>query len=171
MNLKKYHLVIIATVCFIVAFSALAFSIIIYNNNFENHTNNHFENHANNHFENHANNHTTQSTQPSLSYSPEQRFFADHPSHAHRESNEPHVVGFITDEDSQVMPLWGTKSHTRRHRWNYHTVNDANNYQSVVRLPVTYQERDCTDEFACDELYDDDVIQVQDKEYKVTLYH
>ena len=85
------------------------------------------------------------------------------------------TIGFLTSrgatQPSQILPLYGAHAPHRRHRHNYHTVSDAREHLSV-RLPVLYNNRDCTDEVACEELLGSEVVRVhgQNEDFTVTLY-
>ena len=72
-------------------------------------------------------------------------------------------IGFLTSRemaDSTILPLFGEQSPHRRHRWNYYTINDTRQHVSSVKLPVSFHDRNCMDEVACDEMYTNDVVQV-----------
>ena len=84
-------------------------------------------------------------------------------------------IGFLTSRelaDSLIMPLFGERAPFRRHRYNYYTVNDPRNSLSEVKLPVYHNERDCTDEVACDEIYSGDIVRVHgyDSAFTVVIY-
>ena len=71
------------------------------------------------------------------------------------------TVGFL-ENGTETRPLLARKSHTRRHRWHYSTTNDANSSISQLRLPVSSvtQNKKCTSEIGCEELYDGDTVTV-----------
>ena len=72
-------------------------------------------------------------------------------------------VGYLSQDTSEgvprTLPLFAEPSVQRRHRYNYHTTSDTREHMSV-RLPISFKERDCTDEVACDELYTGDSVTV-----------
>lgn len=71
------------------------------------------------------------------------------------------TVGFL-ENGTETRPLLARRSHTRRHRWHYSTTNDANSSISQLRLPVSSvaQNKKCTSEIGCEELYDGDTVTV-----------
>ena len=91
---------------------------------------------------------------------------------------QPRKIGFLTGQDAQedggaltILPLFGSPAPLRRHRWNYHTVTDSRQAESMVQLPVEFKERRCTDEVACEEAYDGDVVHVHGRgPFKITMY-
>lgn len=73
-----------------------------------------------------------------------------------------------TDKESnQVLPIYGRQTYSRAARWNYYTVLD-----SGVRIPIMMNNRNCTAELGCEELFDDDEINIPDLKstYKLRLY-
>jgi hypothetical protein len=69
----------------------------------------------------------------------------------------------------RMLPLYGSRSTYNSNRWNYYANTDG--YQSV-KLPVLFKGKNCQDEFGCDEIYDNDDLNVQgyDFPYKATIY-
>lgn len=80
-------------------------------------------------------------------------------------------VGILTRMGSQemILPLMGRPLHTSRDKWNFYTMSNEN---SMVKLPITYKNKSCTDEYGCDNLYNGDVVYVQgyNDTFKVTVY-
>lgn len=73
------------------------------------------------------------------------------------------LIGYLESEDGMgTRPLLGRRSHTRQHRWYYSSTNDSQSEISTLRLPVssTSQQRKCTEEIGCEELYDGDVVTI-----------
>ena len=99
-----------------------------------------------------------------------------HAGHAPTNSSTFTKIGMLTkdtaEEPALVLPLFGKRSPTRRHRWMYHTVNDTYRSISGVQLPVSYQNRDCTEELACDEVYSGDTVYVHgySEGFTVSIY-
>ena len=77
----------------------------------------------------------------------------------------------LTTEGGQrrMLPLYGSRSTYNSNRWNYYANTDG--FQSV-KLPVIFKGKNCQDEFGCDEIYDNDDLNVQgfDFPYKATIY-
>ena len=68
-----------------------------------------------------------------------------------------------------ILPLMGKPVHVARDKWNFYTMKDSN---SMVKLPVTYKGKSCTNEYGCDNLYNSDVVYVEgyNDTFKVTVY-
>ena len=85
-------------------------------------------------------------------------------------------VGVLTQDTAVdpavVLPLFSRQSMTRRHRWQYHTVNDTFRAAAGVQLTVSYNTRDCTQELACDEVHSGDAVHVHgySQPFVVSLY-
>lgn len=65
------------------------------------------------------------------------------------------------------LPLYGQESATRRGRYNYYIISDK------LQLPVLYNKRNCSDEIACNELYDNETVSIPDDGdalYTVQIY-
>jgi|SaaInlV_125m_DNA_1040241.scaffolds.fasta_scaffold01003_13 hypothetical protein len=98
------------------------------------------------------------------------------PRHHHPHGSESfRKIGFLESRelaDSIILPLFGDAAPFRRHRWNYYTVTDTRQSLSSVKLPVTYKDRSCVDEVACDELYSGDDVRVHgyDTPFSVHVY-
>jgi len=73
------------------------------------------------------------------------------------------------DKDNRVLPLFGRQVNNGGNKWWYYTMSDQNN---SVKLPIKYKNRDCQDDFGCDEIYDGDVIDIPilNTHFKVSLY-
>ena len=66
-----------------------------------------------------------------------------------------------------ILPLMGRPLFTNRDKWNFYTMNENN-----IKLPVTFKQKSCTNEYGCDKLYDGDTVYVEgaNEAYKVTIY-
>ena len=80
-------------------------------------------------------------------------------------------VGMLTrlNGPETILPLMGRPLYTSRDKWNFYTMSNEN---SMVKLPITYKNRSCTDEYGCDNLYSGDMVYVQgyNDTFKVTMY-
>jgi hypothetical protein len=80
-------------------------------------------------------------------------------------------IGILTRVGGQemILPLLGRPLHTSRDKWNFYTMSNEN---SMVKLPITYKNKSCTDEYGCDNLYNGDIVYVQgyNDTFKVTIY-
>lgn len=64
--------------------------------------------------------------------------------------------GIITVGD-KVYPLYGRQLASRSGRFQYYTRTDTYN---PVQLPIRYNNRDCQDDIGCEELFDNDQVQI-----------
>ena len=78
-------------------------------------------------------------------------------------------LGILMNIDSnQVLPLFGRQTYERSHMWNYYTTTDG---YRAFKLPLSIDGRDCTESHGCSEIYDDDIIDIDELgSFKVTLY-
>ena len=53
--------------------------------------------------------------------------------------------------DNNVLPLYGKPTYKGSNKWMYYTETDKLN---PVKIPVTINSKDCTDEYGCEELTD-----------------
>jgi hypothetical protein len=89
-------------------------------------------------------------------------------------SSQYQQVGILTSEEADkepiVLPLFGRKLENRSDRWQYYTATDKNN---LMRIPLSYQNRDCEDDIGCSEIYSGDKLQVsiyQGRTFTATVY-
>ncbi|MDA9846599.1 hypothetical protein N9C10_01545 [Flavobacteriaceae bacterium] len=68
-------------------------------------------------------------------------------------------VGLITSA-TETLPLYGKASEIYNNRWNYYTSTPG---QQIYSLPVTVNNRDCTEDIGCEELYDNQSVSVYSK--------
>lgn len=80
-------------------------------------------------------------------------------------------VGILTrmGAPEMILPLMGRPLYVSRDKWNFYTMSDKN---SMVKLPISYKGRSCTNEYGCDNLYNGDVVYVEgyNDTFKVTIY-
>lgn len=81
-------------------------------------------------------------------------------------------VGTLIYEDGDepiVLPLFGRPMPTRNDRWEYYTATDK---QYMLKIPIVFEEKDCSDELGCREVYSKDTVFIPayKKEFKVNLY-
>lgn len=78
-------------------------------------------------------------------------------------------VGILTRNNSNdmILPLMGRPLFTSRDKWNFYTISDKN-----IKLPVSYKNKSCTNEYGCDNLYNGDNVYVDgyNDTFKVTMY-
>lgn len=77
-------------------------------------------------------------------------------------------VGILTRGDT-ILPLMGRPLLTNRDKWNFYTMNDKNN---MIKLPVTFKGKSCTNEYGCDNIYNGDTVYVEGYNdiFKATVY-
>jgi len=64
--------------------------------------------------------------------------------------------GIITVGD-KVFPLYGRQLASRSGRFQYYTRTDTYN---PVQLPIRFNKRDCQDDIGCEEIFDNDIVQI-----------
>ena len=65
-------------------------------------------------------------------------------------------IGILSNSDNdKVLPLYGKQTYQRSQNWNYYTTTDSYN---LVKIPLSYEGKDCMKENGCRELYDSDSI-------------
>lgn len=80
-------------------------------------------------------------------------------------------VGILTrvGGSEMILPLIGRPLMVSRDKWNFYTMKDSN---SMIKLPITYKGKSCTNEYGCDNLYNGDNVYVEgyNDTFKVTVY-
>jgi len=73
------------------------------------------------------------------------------------------------DTRKKILPLYGRRTYNRSSKWNYYTSTDG---YHVIQLSVVHKNKDCMDNYGCDELYTDDEIYIQEYEesFRVSIY-
>lgn len=71
--------------------------------------------------------------------------------------------------DSETLPLYGRFALGYSDRWNYYTTTPGNQMYS---LPVSHEDRDCTEDMGCREFYGNEDVTVTGKNgaYKTKIY-
>lgn len=79
------------------------------------------------------------------------------------------AMGVIQTSSGELLPLYGRRVASRSDRFNYYTRTDTNN---PLPLPIRYKKRDCQDDIGCDELFDNENIQIipTNQTGKVNIY-
>jgi hypothetical protein len=83
----------------------------------------------------------------------------------------------IDNEDKQIgnnsepvmLPLYGTPTYNGSNKWMYYISSDK--YHSI-KMPIHHKNRKCDSEYGCDELYQDDIVDVPsyNGKFKVNIY-
>jgi hypothetical protein len=82
-------------------------------------------------------------------------------------------IGILTNnsgESNTILPLYGKPVYSGSNKWLYYTTTDKSN---MIKIPITYKSRNCSDDLGCDELYDNSELVVpayNNKIFKVTIY-
>ena len=80
-------------------------------------------------------------------------------------------MGILTplNDSGKILPLMGRPLFTNRNKWQYYTMSDQNN---SIKLPIVKNGRSCTNEYGCDEVYNNDTIYVEgyNQAFKITIY-
>lgn len=80
-------------------------------------------------------------------------------------------VGILTrvNGPEMILPLMGRRLYSNRDKWQYYCISDQNN---SIKLPVSYNGKNCTGEYGCDNLHNGDTIYVEgyNSVFKVTIY-
>ena len=80
-------------------------------------------------------------------------------------------VGILTRENGAetILPLMGRPLFSNRDKWNFYTMNDKNN---MIKLPITFKNKSCTNDQGCDNVYNGDTVYVEgyNDVFKATIY-
>lgn len=80
-------------------------------------------------------------------------------------------VGILTriNGSETILPLMGRPLIYGRDTWNFYTMSDQNN---MVKLPITFKNKNCTSEYGCDNISNGDTVYVEgyNDAFKVTMY-
>lgn len=83
---------------------------------------------------------------------------------------EMQQIGILRSKNNDtVLALFGRPTYRGSSKWTYYTATDK--FHSI-KLPVEKNNRDCTHEYGCDELYEDDEVQVKgyNDAFKISIY-
>lgn len=81
-----------------------------------------------------------------------------------------HEVSPKDSENPTILPLYGSRTYRGSSKWLYYTFTDQYN---KVKLPVyNTAQRNCQNEYGCNELYDNDQVTIHayTTNFKVRLY-
>ena len=78
-------------------------------------------------------------------------------------------LGILTDTSNgeNIKPLYGRQTYRGSNQWNYFTSLDSH---LATKIPITIDSTDCINERGCKELYKNDTINLNDKDYNVNIY-
>ena len=66
---------------------------------------------------------------------------------------------------NETLPLYGKPSYAYNSRWNYYTTTPG---QQIYPLPVSYEGRDCTEDIGCNEMYDNQPVNITGRSEQFT---
>lgn len=75
----------------------------------------------------------------------------------------------VNNNNDKVYPLYGKPTFPSSSKWLYYTATDK--FRSV-KLPISKNNRNCTENYGCDEIYQDDELEIPafNEKFKVSLY-
>ena len=78
-------------------------------------------------------------------------------------------LGIVSSNNGKVLPLYGRRTYSGSNRWNYFT--QANDHLAL-KIPLTNKGHECDSSTGCDELYDNDNINIPqyNNNFSVKLY-
>lgn len=83
-------------------------------------------------------------------------------------------IGHLVCETSNtVKPLYGRPLDRRENKWHYYTSEHIEtNLNEIVQLPIIVNNRECMNDWGCNELYDNDVVNVENNSntFRVKMY-
>jgi hypothetical protein len=87
----------------------------------------------------------------------------------HKEERDDETKQLGNNSEPVMLPLFGRPTYNGSSKWMYYIANDK--YHSI-KMPIEHKNRKCDDEHGCDELYDDDIVNVPsyNAKFKVNIY-
>jgi hypothetical protein len=78
-------------------------------------------------------------------------------------------MGLLTNDDGSTLPLYGRESITHRDRYHYYTTTPG---EQIYSLPITYNDRDCSEDIGCPEFYGNESVTVtgQSGNFSTNIY-
>jgi len=78
-------------------------------------------------------------------------------------------MGLLLGEGGDILPLYGRESRTHRDRYYYYSGSPG---EQIYSLPISYQNRECTDDIGCPEFYGNEKVSITGKsgDYNVKIY-
>jgi len=73
------------------------------------------------------------------------------------------------NNDTNILPLYGKPLYSNSSKWLYYTSSDKFN---SIKIPISHNNKDCSEEYGCGEIYDNDIINVPayNANFKVKIY-
>lgn len=78
-------------------------------------------------------------------------------------------MGLLLNDTGDILPLYGRSSRGYRDRYQYYSGSPGD---QIYSLPISHQDRECTEDIGCQEFYGGENVSVtgKDGDYKVKLY-
>jgi len=78
-------------------------------------------------------------------------------------------MGLLLGGADEILPLYGRESRVYRDRYQYYSSSPG---EQIYSLPITHQDRECTEDIGCQELYGGETVAVNGKtgDYTVKIY-
>jgi len=78
------------------------------------------------------------------------------------------TVGYLkSNEDNSMQKLFGRETYPGSNSWNYFSMSD--DYHQIA-IPLSVGDKDCTKENGCKEISDNEVLTIDGRENKATIY-
>jgi hypothetical protein len=77
-------------------------------------------------------------------------------------------VGFLKGASGELQKLIGRETYRGSNLWNYFTLSSDYNQ---IPIPVQLDNKDCTDERGCSEIYDNQNVTIDGTEQTATIYN
>ena len=78
-------------------------------------------------------------------------------------------VGILTriNGPETILPLMGRQLIVGRDTWNYYTMNE-----NMIRLPISFKNKNCDGEYGCDNIFNGDTVYVEglNDAFRATIY-
>lgn len=78
-------------------------------------------------------------------------------------------MGLLVNGNNETLPLYGKEARGHRDRYNYYTTTSG---EQMYPVPVTHNDRECTEDIGCPEFYGEESVSVLGKDgtYNVKMY-
>lgn len=99
---------------------------------------------------------------------PNSGLFNQHTSHYNLDYKQLGILSRPNGKET-ILPLFGRPLHSNRNKWQYYSMTDKNH---MVKIPISKDGRSCTNEYGCDELFNEDIVHAEGYNdiFKVTIY-
>jgi hypothetical protein len=82
-------------------------------------------------------------------------------------------IGILTKpggNENLILPLMGRPTDTGRDKWEFYTISNSGSVNT--KLPISFQGKNCSSEYGCDDIMNGDQIYVEgyNSTFKVTKY-